>query len=427
MVTRDEFEKDFRTFAEKLATAEAAMGSADAAAEPLEPGRAAQGNEDPAVELRRALPGLAVSATMGEEPDVAFTYEDPIPAVALYWYRHARRVEDLIGSAAYGETAHDGRYEMILAGISDWLQRGSKTFDKLKDRVPRAPLSEAGPTLRIAVLGDAGCAGRAQAAVLNLIEACHRQKKFDYLIHLGDTYFGGSKAEVHSNLIVPLCRLRNRTGMRLLTLCGNHDLYYGPDGYADTLDVFGQEARYFELQTPHWRIACLDTSLAAERKFRNDGELDPGQLTWLKGLLALADTRPLLLMSHHYIVSAWGGVSPTLDSQIGGLIRDKVFAWYWGHEHSCAAYRRTPYGAPGACVGNGCYRERHSAPPAGAPFQPEWYAAGRCKCFGTSKDWPHGFLELELDPEGIREAYHLEDGLPFSRVLPRPGSGRGVP
>ena len=52
--------------------------------------------------------------------------------------------------------------------------------------------------------------------------------------------------------------------------------------------------------------------------------------------------------------------------------------------------------------------------------------AGRCSCYKKkSKDWPHGFLELELGPGMVLERYHLENGELFERHL-RQSEGRWV-
>src|SRR5205823_2900204 len=131
----------------------------------------------------------------------------------------------------------------------------------------------------------------------------------------------------------------------------------GADGFSHALDVLHQPGRYFDLETPVWRIAGLDTSLAAERLTRNDGLLDDGQLAWLDNLLQKQDGKRLILMSHHFTVSAWGSPSPSLVHQMRDRTA-KVDAWYWGHEHGCATYEKTVVGFAGACVGNGAFRER---------------------------------------------------------------------
>jgi hypothetical protein len=141
-------------------------------------------------------------------------------------------------------------------------------------------------------------------------------------------------------------------------------------------------------------------------------------------LLDARDARPLLLMSHHFITSAWNEEpSPALAAQLRDRIRGRVFAWYWGHEHGCAAYKRVrPYGYYGALVGNGAFRERRTAPRVmEKPI--EWHPVGRCSCYGKGGPhfWPHGYLELELRPASIVEMYHVESQAePYMRTLQPP-------
>ncbi len=202
-------------------------------------------------------------------------------------------------------------------------------------------------------------------------------------------------------------------GPPVLTLLGNHDLYFGAEAYAEALKVLKQPGRYFVIENTHWRIACLDTALAAERLLRNEGLLDPGQLSWLDELVA--DEKPLILMSHHFVVSGWGTISNGLKQQLSKRLKN-VFAWYWGHEHSCATYDKKDVGFYGACVGNGAFLEVWREP-SRSPI-PTWHAMGRCNCYdGRAKFWPHGYLELELHPEKIIENYHLEVGETHSRIL----------
>jgi 3',5'-cyclic AMP phosphodiesterase CpdA len=253
--------------------------------------------------------------------------------------------------------------------------------------------------------------------VLAAILQKHRERPFDYVVHLGDTYFGGGSSEVLENFLVPFnCFRKEQVPAKVVSLCGNHDLYYGPAGYLAALEMFQQPARFFLVQTPHWRLAFLDTSLAAY-SFRNHGKLDKTQLDWLKGILREEDPRPLVLLSHHYLVSAWGSTSPQLEAQLRDDIRGKVFAWYWGHEHRMVAYERDPWTFYGACVGNGVFPEAYSEPKH-SRYKIAWYPKSRCRCEGRSDNWPHGYLEVELRPKGqLWECYHMEGEQPWERTL----------
>lgn len=197
------------------------------------------------------------------------------------------------------------------------------------------------------------------------------------------------------NFLVPFSALR-RSECPVYTLCGNHDLYYGAEAYLGAIKVLQQPGRYFAIENDHWRIACLDTSLAAARTLRNDGQLDEGQLNWLRKLMALRDGKRLVLMSHHFIISGWDSPAESLRRVLAEDARDKVFAWYWGHEHRAAAYDRQGHGFFGASVGNGAFPENWSLPSrlsrgAGATT-PVWFSKSRCTCFGGGSEYcPPGF------------------------------------
>jgi hypothetical protein len=311
-------------------------------------------------------------------------------------------------------------YEWGIAAVKAFLARGTQAYVTLGGLTPDDdhPVEFTEP-LRIAIVGDAGFRGWPQNRVLKLIADVHETNPFQALIHLGDIYFSGGADEVLKNFIAPFSPLRH-SGIRQFTLCGNHDLYYGAEGYRSALEVLNQPGRYFLLETPHWRIACLDTSLGAERIRRNDAQLDAKQLTWLKRHIKKRDSRPLILMSHHYIISGWEKPIESLAHQLRDITKDRVFAWYWGHEHICATYERGQHGFYGACVGNGAFLEKYSKPKKGELFtDASWFATTKCKCFRRTPNsyWGHGFMELELNQGQLIERYHLEEGEKHERVL----------
>lgn len=368
------------------------------------------------LELRRAKNRLRKNPSLfSGDPDGYFTYDDPVLAITAYIHQ-----SQFLMSSALGLAGDDGQklrnesfWQWARTGIHMWLSRNDKAFQTLMGMTPDEPISIEKETMRIAVTGDAGFRGAAQRGVIESIRASHSKTPFDFVIHLGDIYFAGSRGEMLRNFLAPF----QKAGPPVLTLVGNHDLYFGGDTFLDALDVLGQRGRYFEIENAHWRIACLDTALPAERMRRNSGLLDKGQLAWLQKRLDADDGRQTVLMSHHFPVSAWGGSSDGLKRQLNSRL-SKIFSWYWGHEHLCATYDRRTIGFNGACVGNGAFLELWRLPTGPPP--PEWYARSRCSCYEqNSKYWPHGYLELELRPDGISEHYHVESEEPRARFLAR--------
>ncbi len=357
-------------------------------------------------------PSLLVGGASGE-----FTYSDPILAQALYGIRLYLKAEPNVvrGGAYDGANLNSsakmwGRWAMVGVGI--FLNRHDPSLQSLAARIPAGPvLMEEKQPIRLAVVGDAGFSGVAQKRVLQMIRKRHQQRAFDAVIHLGDIYFAAGADEMLANFLGPFFELRN-AGMKVYTLLGNHDLYYGAEAYEHALTVLQQPGRYFSIEGSRWRILCLDTSLFDDSLGRLNGQIDGPQLQWLEHQLSDTGDRGIIVMSHHYYVSAWKPGGDSLRVQLQHQMNGNVFAWYWGHEHACATYDRGSHGFYGACIGNGAFRERWRKPDEARAGYPSWYAEGRCKCYGADDDnhWPHGFLELELLPDSINETYHLEDG-----------------
>jgi Calcineurin-like phosphoesterase len=356
-------------------------------------------------------------------PDGAVTYSDPVLAVASAW----AAIADQVGEAAAkgADLTNASVVKWALTGASAWLNRTKREFRDLAARVPGAPFRIDRTPVHIAVVGDAGYSGVAQQAVLRIMRAVHARDPFDVVVHLGDTYFAGGINEFVRHLLAPF---REEIDAPFFTLCGNHDLYHGPEGYQSTLRILRQPGRYFEIATSSWRILCLDTSLGSIRTLRNDGKLDPVQLEWLKTILLSSDQRRIILMSHHFILSGWDRPSASLARQLHGLAKDRVFSWYWGHEHRCACYDNGGWGFHGASVGHGAFLEDWSNPNPKNP-QPSWYPRElRCACPGLKRGlyWPHGFLELRLERDSVSETYHFEDNSQYQRTL-TPGTSGAAP
>lgn len=351
------------------------------------------------------------------DPDGVFTYEDPVLALAALYDRMSPQVIANLGYAGIAgeELRNRSFFRWVRTAVHTILARGDRSYVLLSSKTPKEPIRSSAEKLRIAVVGDAGYQGYAQSRVIRGIRERHLEMPFDFVIHLGDTYFSGSAGEIFINFLGPFSTI----GPRVLTLVGNHDLYYGAEGFSNALDVLRQPGRYFSIETPHWIIVCLDTALAADSLRRNEGLLDQEQLNWLDDILRRASEKRVILMSHHYIISAWERISRELNLQMRDRVREggKVLAWYWGHEHGCATYEPDATGFYGACVGNGSFLEVYKDPEA-LP-QLSWHAQGRCNCYTEkeSKFWPHGYLELELLADRIIENYHLENEEKNSRTL----------
>jgi 3',5'-cyclic AMP phosphodiesterase CpdA len=356
-------------------------------------------------------PTIRVEAT----PNGPFSYEDPLLASAWDIAQEADNLNFL--PAAEGEDLNSRVHHWIPVIIPVVLGRLARNWDVLGNRAPNRDIQLTLP-LRLAIFGDGGYRGLAQRRVFEMIERCHGEKPFQLIIHLGDTYHGGSESEMLRHLAAPLSDMRVKLEVSAYSLCGNHDLYAGPDGYLATLSIFGQPGRYFAIETPGWRIACLDSALGEKGLFRLDGLLDKQQVAWLREKQT-TDPKRLIVLTHHCPRSAWGGFSAQMLSQLIAIPQLK--GWYWGHEHRSAAYSASN-AAPfwGGCVGHGAFLERWEEAKSNRDAGLTWYPeSGRCTCYSTGgrRYWPHGFLELEVRDKDVRETWHTEGVAPFDRTI----------
>lgn len=126
----------------------------------------------------------------------------------------------------------------------------------LSDFVVLAPAA----TLRIGLI-SAWATGTAAARAVAGQLASHRP---DAVIHLGDTYYAGTAEGCDANFLAPL-----RTALpeaQLFSMCGNHDVYSGSDGYYGLLKRIGQPASHFCLRSPDlsWQTLAADTGCTTE-------------------------------------------------------------------------------------------------------------------------------------------------------------------
>lgn len=140
-------------------------------------------------------------------------------------------------------------------------------------------LSAPSAGMRVALVSDWGTGTAEARAVAGLLA---RQRP-DVVIHLGDIYYAGTAEECGAHFLTPLRAAL--PDVRLLTLCGNHDVYSGGEGYYGLLREVGQPASYFCLRSPDrsWQILAADTG-------RHDADpideavavtsLDPAEELW---------------------------------------------------------------------------------------------------------------------------------------------------
>jgi predicted phosphodiesterase len=217
------------------------------------------------------------------------------------------------------------------------------------------------PAMRIGLISDWGTGTETARQVAELLA---RQRP-DLVIHLGDIYYAGTAEECARNFEAPMRAAMPDTP--LYTLCGNHDVYSGGEGYYGLLDRIGQPASYFCARSPDnsWQILAADTGLNDRDPFDEAAALtfiEPGELEWHADKLRGFAGRTVFL-THHQPFSAFAQIGPLashdptnpklMAAHATLAAAGRIDAWFWGHEHRLRLYAPYRGVAAGRNVGYG--------------------------------------------------------------------------
>jgi predicted phosphodiesterase len=215
-----------------------------------------------------------------------------------------------------------------------------------------------GSKTKIAIIGDWGTGQDVAINLLQQVKACSP----DVVIHLGDVYYSGTQDEMEHNFF-DICQTVLGPSLPVYSLCGNHDMYSGGDGYYWLVDKLGQRASYFCLQNANWQFLAMDTGHNDHDPTTVDTNmtsLEPSEAAWHTNKIQNAGNRKTVLISHHQLFSPFSSVgsvdnvkhawNPNLFATFKSLL-PQVTCWFWGHEHTLAIY--DPYMGlqRGRCVG----------------------------------------------------------------------------
>jgi predicted phosphodiesterase len=217
-------------------------------------------------------------------------------------------------------------------------------------------------TAKIAIIGDWGTGDDVAINVLNQIASL----KPDILLHLGDVYYSGTQGEANDNFLA-VCRQILGGSIPLYSLCGNHDMYSGGDGYYWLIDHIGQQCSYFCLQNDYWQFLAMDTGHNDHDPVTVATNMTslvniPGwsEANWQVGKIQQAGSRRIAVFSHHQLFSPFSSVgslnnqqyayNPNLFANFQSVL-SKVDVWFWGHEHTLALYDPYMGLVRGRCVG----------------------------------------------------------------------------
>ena len=191
-------------------------------------------------------------------------------------------------------------------------------------------------------------------------------KGADYVIHLGDIYYSGTKSECLTFLQNWPLKQPDGTPVRgkSFALNGNHEMYsLGQPFFTIVLPAFGQEASYFTLYNDNWQIQGLDTAYVPFSI--GGGTIDTrlrAQSKWLIDSIKNNPNRQNIFLSHNQPVSAHlpeFEEAQALMNEVRNILEEvggtAIYGWFFGHEHRCAIYKDDDLGAlfRARLIGNG--------------------------------------------------------------------------
>jgi predicted phosphodiesterase len=296
------------------------------------------------------------------------------------------------------------------------------------------PLAGKDPAaIKVALIADWGTG---EGPARQLLFEVGRQAP-DVLIHLGDVYYSGTSREVQERFL-SVCRETPGLNIPIYTLAGNHDMYSGGQGYYWLLDQLGQPASYFCLRNDDWQLLAMDTGLHDADPgsvVSNLTYLDEQELAWQRDKILNSGGRRTILLSHHQLFCATGGVGNTPDGKPLAVnprlydafadVLDRVDMWMWGHEHNLIVYDEYAGLKRGRCNGSAAVptlvAQNPYSPdpnlvlPAGQSGPPIMSAA--CRLGDNGEFYYHAYAMLTLKGKGADISYYQIPGEGAPRQL----------
>jgi hypothetical protein len=315
-------------------------------------------------------------------------------------------------------------YVFIASGVLERLAKGNAPFNPAP-----AEYDNMTEDARLVIVGDWGTGlPRARDVATHMREAIDTalaRSRQVHVIHLGDVYYSGLETEDQRRFLDlwPVSQEQAGPGVTSWSLNGNHDMYSGGFGYFGTLlqdprfsrqrSPDGKPTSFFRLRSPSWDFVGLDT--AWDTDVTSAGQVavlqDP-QGSYVADVAA-GSSRKLVLFSHHQLVSAYdkGDLGSTLPAELAPVLdRNRVTAWWWGHEHRAITYQAAGGVRYPRCLGNGGVPiVPDAAPPAGSTPPITWRSVRTVQEEGQVRT-RFGFAVLDLQPDRIEVAYVDDDG-----------------
>jgi hypothetical protein len=246
---------------------------------------------------------------------------------------HDQFAQEVHGTREAKFDNHDWRW--VKTAIAEVRRRsGIEHRDKWPGIPDASDVTAIDGEIRAAVLGDWGTG---TYGAVPIAESIRRAGDYQALIHLGDIYYSGTEKEI-KNQFLPQWQdmMADNPGSVSRACNGNHEMYSGGGAYFEhVLGKLRQSTSMFAVRNAMWLLIGLDTAF-------DDSTISRDQAKWLRRVTSAHPDHKLVLFSHHQPFSALSGQGAKLVDAIDTVIDlDRIFAWYWGHEHLWASYDKT--------------------------------------------------------------------------------------
>ena len=207
----------------------------------------------------------------------------------------------------FGTGLSGGDWLRWMWSLTDWVDR-KEAHPLLRPATAQADQLSGDFTLAMAADWGTGLYGAPKIA--DAMRKMSAARKFDVLMHLGDVYYAGTKAEVQERF---LALWPTDAGNVNRALNGNHEMYLGGFGYfQQILPALKQSCWYFALQNEQWVLVGLDTAYV-------DHDMDTTQVAWLNLILQQAEVpakkRKAVFFSHQQPFSRLDTQGPKLQKR----------------------------------------------------------------------------------------------------------------
>jgi hypothetical protein len=241
--------------------------------------------------------------------------------------------------------------ETVLRNL--WYNGGNFPWPATPKAVPLKGASST--SVNIALVGDWGSGAADAIAVMKQISTMKPAP--DYIIHLGDVYYGGTPSASDPNTSHYLS-LGEEAGNfvnlwpaawngKSFTINSNHEMYSGASGlFLDALNPTNspfsaqQGLSCFLLQYGDWNILGLDSAFngTSTDAFMsgNIGSATGTQAAWVSSLKL--DPKKTIVLTHHTGFEYDASAVDALWAQVNQALGGDPYAWYWGHAHNGIVY-----------------------------------------------------------------------------------------